>query len=80
MTLKAIEKAAMKLPSRSRSRLAASLLTSLDTDNPADSERLLVEEANRRYREYRRGRTGSMPAKEAIAAARAVLRAGAPRA
>lgn len=75
MTLRAIEKAAMKLSPRVRSRLAATLLSSLDTEDVVEIERVWVEEANRRYRAYRSGRTTAIPAKQAIAAARAALRA-----
>jgi hypothetical protein len=74
MTFKAIEAAAMKLPPQARSKLAATLLSTLDADDPAETERIWVEEAERRYRAYQAGRTRAVPAKQAIAAARAALR------
>jgi hypothetical protein len=73
MTLKAIENAALKLPSRARGKLAAKLLSTLDADDPAEMERIWVEEADRRYRAYKMGRTTAVPAKKAIAAAKAAL-------
>jgi hypothetical protein len=74
MTIKAIESAALRLPMRMRSKLAASLLTSLDGEGDSQTERIWVEEADRRYRAYKAGRTGATPAKEAIAQSRAALR------
>ena len=74
MTLKMIESAALKLPTRMRSKLAASLLSSLDDGGNPETERIWVEEADRRYQAYKAGRTGSTPANEAIAQARAALR------
>ena len=74
MTQKAIESAALKLPLRARSKLAAALLSTLDADDPAEAERIWIEEADRRYRAYRAGRTKAMGAKQAIADARAALR------
>jgi hypothetical protein len=73
MTLKTIETAAMKLPAAARGKLAAALLDTLDADNLAETERVWVEEAERRYRAYRGGRNSATPAKQAIAAARAAL-------
>ena len=73
MTLKAIEQAAMKLPAKSRGRLAAALLSTLDTDDPLELEKAWIEEADRRYSAYRSGRASAMPAKRAIAAVRAGL-------
>lgn len=74
MTAKSIESAAMKLPLAARGKLAAALLDTLEADDPAETERVWVEEADRRYRAYGAGRTAALPAKQAIAAARAALR------
>jgi hypothetical protein len=73
MTLKVLENAAMRLPSRQRAKLAASLLSSLDAD-AADVERMWIEEAERRYRAYRLGQTAGIPARQAIDSVRAALR------
>jgi Putative addiction module component len=74
MTLKAIETAAMKLPSQARSKLAAALLSTLDADDSIETERTWVEEADRRYRAYQTGRTTAVGAKQAIAEVRSALR------
>jgi len=74
MTLKAIETAALNLPSRARGQLAAALLASLDAEDPVEVERAWAEEAERRYRAYRTGRSTGIPSKQAIAEARAALR------
>jgi hypothetical protein len=79
MTLKTIEAAAMKLPADARSQLAAALLSTLDSDDSAETERMWVEEADRRYRDFRAGRTRAMSAKRAIAAARGAICAGSRR-
>jgi hypothetical protein len=74
MTLKSIESAAMKLPVAARGKLAGALLSSLERDEPGDIEREWVEEAERRYRRYHEGKSKPIPAKQAIAAARAACR------
>jgi hypothetical protein len=71
MTFKAIENAIRKLSAKERSKLAATLLSSLDGDER--TEQLWIKEADRRYRAYRAGRTASVPAKKALAAAKASL-------
>ena len=74
MTLKSIQTAAMRLPAQERSRLAAALLSSLESDDPSELETMWIEEADRRYRAYRTGRDKSIPAKEAIASVRESLK------
>ncbi|MGA2231845.1 MAG: addiction module protein [Tepidisphaeraceae bacterium] len=74
MTQKAIESAALKLPLQARSKLAAALLSTLDAEDPTETERAWIEEAERRYRAYLAGRTKVMSTKQAIAEARAALR------
>jgi len=74
MTLRTIESAALKLTAEERSKLAALLLSSLDDVDPADAERAWIKEADRRYRDLRAGRAGSIPARQAISSARAALR------
>jgi hypothetical protein len=73
MTVKSIEKAALKLPVDARGKLAAALLSSLDED-AEEHERIWVDEAERRYRSYRLGHTKATSAKVAIAMARAALK------
>jgi putative addiction module component (TIGR02574 family) len=54
--LKRIEKEVFSLSSRERARLAMNLIKSLDNHDDADVEELWLEEAERRYREYREGK------------------------
>ncbi len=74
MTLAAIESKAMKLSLEERSQLAVALLESLDGANPAEIERLWLDEAERRERKFLAGRAKVMTAKEAMARARRALR------
>ena len=74
MTFKDIEIAAMQLPTAARSKLAASLLSTLDESESTETERIWVEEAERRYRAYRSGNARLTPAKKAIAEARSAIR------
>jgi len=69
-----IESAMMKLPAKARGKLAATLLSTLDMDDPEEMERIWAEEADRRFRAFRSARTSTTPAARAIAAARAALR------
>ncbi len=68
------EVSALKLPAAERAALAERLIESLDMLDDAESERLWVEEAERRYQEYRRGRLPARSATEAIQDARTRLR------
>jgi len=74
MTLRAIKAAALKLPRADRGKLAVTLLSSLDKDEPEEVERAWVEEADRRYRAYKAGKTSGAPAMQALAKARAAFR------
>ena len=58
-----IENDAMQLSSRERALLVARLLVSLDSGEDVDAEELWLEEAERRYQEYRAGGIKSKPAK-----------------
>jgi len=58
-TLSEIEEQALKLPSSERAVLAHRLIASLDETDEAEIERLWVEEAERRYQEYKKGRISS---------------------
>jgi len=74
MTLAAIESKALKLSLKERGELAASLLASLDEADPAEVERLWLDEAERRQRDFLAGRAKTITAKEATARARRALR------
>ena len=69
--LKECETTAMSLPVAERAALAEHLIESLDLLDDAENERLWVDEAERRYQEYKQGRLSARPAAEAIRDARA---------
>ncbi len=57
-----IESKALKLSSRERALLAEHLISSLENNEDADAERLWIDEAERRYREYKEGKVKARPA------------------
>lgn len=57
-----IEEKALKLSFNERALLAEHLIISLEGEEDAESERLWIEEAERRYREYKEGRVKAKPA------------------
>ena len=59
-----MKKQAMRLPPSDRAKLAQHLIKSLEGLDKIENERLWVEEAERRYREYKKGRISSRPARE----------------
>jgi len=71
MTLNELESEALKLDPRSRARLAESLLASLDDLSEAEAERLWLDEAERRERDWDAGRVEGIPAERVLAELRA---------
>jgi putative addiction module component (TIGR02574 family) len=71
--VKGIEEEALKLPSPERARLAEQLISSLDEEEDPEAERLWVEEAERRYKEYREGKVKAKPADLVFKEARSKL-------
>ncbi|MEX2715789.1 MAG: addiction module protein [Candidatus Sigynarchaeota archaeon] len=61
-----IEKEALQLPFHERAILAEKLLHSLDEEEDADVERAWIEEAERRYKEYKRGKTSGRSIDEVL--------------
>jgi putative addiction module component (TIGR02574 family) len=61
-TLSEIESEAMLLSRQERAMLVERLLTTLDVGEDVDAEELWLQEAERRYQEYRTGRIMSKPA------------------
>lgn len=57
-----IEEKALKLSSQERALLAEHLISSLEDKEDAEAERLWIEEAEHRYREYREGKVKAKPA------------------
>lgn len=67
--IKEIEEKALKLSSYDRAILAERLITSLDEDEDAEVERLWIEEAERRYKEYKEGKVKAKPANQVFSEA-----------
>lgn len=63
LTLKKLEQEAMKFTLKDRARLAECLLNSLDNINPVENEKLWTEEAERRYKEYKKNPAIAIPSK-----------------
>jgi len=66
-----LEKEALRLDPRERALLAEHLISSLDADEDPDVERLWIEEAERRYKEYKQGGVKGKPAEMVLREARA---------
>ena len=63
--VKQIEKEVLRLPSRERIQLAELLISSLDEEEEEpEAERLWIEEAERRYQEYKKGKVKSKPSEK----------------
>ncbi len=63
----------MKLPLTDRAKLTANLIASLDTLDDSENERLWLDEAERRYKEYKAGRISARPAADVMRDARAKI-------
>ena len=72
--LKEIEENALRLSSPDRALLAEHLIHSLDEEEDPKAERLWIEEAERRYREYKEGKTKGRPANLVFKDARSKLK------
>ena len=59
-----ISTAALQLSVEERAQLAGSLLLSLDEPSESEVERLWLEEAEHRLKEFREGRVSGIPADE----------------
>ena len=57
-----IEKEANELDDRDRALLAEHLLATLDQDTDTDAEELWLQEAEKRYQDYRAGKIGAISA------------------
>jgi putative addiction module component (TIGR02574 family) len=73
MHLEQVTKEAMKLNIEERAELAQRLLDSLDDAHASEIEKLWLEEAERRLREFREGKTKGIPAEEVFRKAVAQL-------
>lgn len=71
--IKEIEEEALRLPSRERAQLAEHLISSLDEEEDPEAEKLWIEEAERRYREYKEGKVKAKPSDLVFKEARSKL-------
>ncbi|MHA1520682.1 MAG: addiction module protein [Promethearchaeota archaeon] len=62
--LNEIEKEILQLPPHERAFLAKNIILSLDGEEDPDAERLWIEEAKRRSKDYKNKITKGKPAKE----------------
>lgn len=69
--VKEIEKEALRLGPRERAMLAEHLIGSLDAEEDPEAERLWIEEAERRYKEYKEGKVQTRSAELVFREARA---------
>jgi putative addiction module component (TIGR02574 family) len=69
-----LESQALKLSRRERARLAQRLISSLDEEVEADSERLWRAEAERRLAELKSGKVVGIPAEKVLRKVRSALR------
>jgi putative addiction module component (TIGR02574 family) len=60
--LSEVERDAMELPLQERALLVEHLLTTLDTGEDINAEEQWLQEAEKRYHDYRAGRIASRPA------------------
>ena len=74
MGIKELQAEAMRLSGKDGARLAEALLLSLDEASDDRAESLWLDEAQRRYRSYKQGKTKARPAEQAFRAARAKIR------
>ncbi len=71
--LKECEAQALKLHPKERAALAEHLIASLDALDDAENERLWLEEAARRYQEYKNGSMAARSADDVLRDARSAI-------
>lgn len=69
-----IEKEAAELPQHDKALLVEHLLSALDQDEDIDAEELWLEEAEKRYQDYRAGKVGAKPAEQVFEEAKKRMR------
>ena len=72
--LKECEAQALRLAPKERAALAEHLIASLATLDDAQNEQLWLEEADRRYHEYKKGNISARRADEVLRDARTAIR------
>ncbi|MDD5673244.1 MAG: addiction module protein [Chitinivibrionales bacterium] len=71
--MKQCEEQALKLASHERALLAERLIESLDELDAVENERIWIEEAERRYSEYKSGKVTARSAAEVMRDARSAI-------
>lgn len=71
--IKEIKEEPLRLPSHERAQLAEHLISSLDEEEDLEAEKLWIEEAERRYREYKEGKVKAKPSDLVFKEARSKL-------
>jgi putative addiction module component (TIGR02574 family) len=74
MGIKDVQADALRLSGKDRARLAEALLLSLDESADDQAQKLWLDEAEKRYRAYKKGKTKAVPAQQAFRKARARIR------
>lgn len=74
MKVKELEEEALRLSSHERALLVEHLIGSLEPDDDPDAERSWIEEAERRYQEYKTGKVKTIPAEQVFKNARTKLK------
>lgn len=72
--LKKCETQALKLSPKERATLAMHLIASLDELDDSENEQFWLEEANRRYEEYNKGKIQSRSAEDVLRDARTAIK------
>ena len=73
MKVKELEEEALRLSSHERALLVEHLIGSLEPDDDPDAERSWIEEAERRYQDFKAGRVKTIPADQVFKNARTKL-------
>lgn len=74
MKVNELEEEALRLSSHERALLVEHLIGSLEPDDDPDAERSWIEEAERRYQEYKAGKVKTIPAEQVFKNARTKLK------
>ena len=72
--LRECEAQALKLSPRERAALAERLIASLDALDDSENEALWLEEAERRYQEYKKGKIEARPSQDVLREARSAIK------
>ncbi len=74
MKVKEIEQEALRLSSHERALLVEHLIGSLEPEDDPEAERSWIEEAERRYQDYKAGKVKTIPAEQVFKDARMKLK------